>query len=855
MKMAGTEKTLLTAILNPFLASLWAHRHVFFLWSTRGSRAVWTNREGLRLWQRPSLHALATQTPDPTVPWQSIDRIARYLPTTHSRIERIRFYLDGRDLNLSCQCEWMDLNDEHFMLVHGLDLIPSSGPARSSARTDHDDAVSLIDGLHAPLLAFTSTGKLLLANASATTLLDHSPHPKHDQTTWMDALGRQAIAIIAGHHDPQDTSTVENINFLQKIQVFHLDGHRNTLALALLREAPDSPDACSDQTPSHDADTGTSGTKELLSLAAYPFSEHPIEHDAIKIGAARPLNENGKTRTGLEKVANVFPFTGVPVRIREESSQLEPAERDSFREIARALGARIEGDPDDMSSSASPLQDENISNAILPPANDDHAASWDEIVHMLDRIPSGILIYRDEQPVYANHNFLNLFGYASFEDLSQSASISDFLPQIMHNGPDGTIGSARLQAIQWAGQRAMLLNVHRDTATNTGRADPCTQSGPYGETTETTRIRQLSRILAFAVDGLVTIDQSGFITHLSDQTTGLLNCAPHDWIGQPLETLFTPASQTIILECLDNARRSNTNRNDSEHRVSICKTDGNELTFTVRIRPMDDDPNGYWVILHRVDDSKQYETDLIAARKAAEAENEQKSNFLAKASHEIRTPLNSIIGFAEMILEKDLSCKEQERFLSYVRDIHSSGKYLLCLVNDLLDLSKIEAGKQVLNVTNVNVNEIARHSLDMLQPDAIRNRIILRQNLSHPLPDVRADRRCLHQILLNLLSNAIKFNKPGGQVLISTNITSTNAVRIRVRDTGIGMTPQQLDGALEAFCQVHAPVFNQKVTGTGLGLPLAKALTEANKGFFSLSSAPQKGTLAEITFPETSAFM
>jgi signal transduction histidine kinase len=226
-------------------------------------------------------------------------------------------------------------------------------------------------------------------------------------------------------------------------------------------------------------------------------------------------------------------------------------------------------------------------------------------------------------------------------------------------------------------------------------------------------------------------------------------------------------------------------------------------------------------------------------------------DFLAKVSHEVRTPLNSIIGFAELMLQERFGAIGNKRYSGYVEDIHQSGLYALSLLNDLLDISKLEAGKFELNFTAVDVPELVEDCAASLQPLAKRSRIVLRTSLATDLPAVVADPRRLKQILLNLLTNAIKFTKEGGQVIVSGTLVD-GELRIRVRDDGVGMTQDEIAFAMQPFHQLDtAP---RKQTGTGLGLPVTKALVDANRARLVLSSEPGIGTSADVIFPAERLF-
>jgi signal transduction histidine kinase len=255
-------------------------------------------------------------------------------------------------------------------------------------------------------------------------------------------------------------------------------------------------------------------------------------------------------------------------------------------------------------------------------------------------------------------------------------------------------------------------------------------------------------------------------------------------------------------------------------------------------------------VLRDITHWKNVESELIAARRSAEAANAQKSDFLAKISHEIRTPLNAIIGFSEVMMGERFGPIGNERYRSYLHDIHVSGAHLLSLINDLLDLSKIEAGKVDLAFEAVPVNAAIQECVALMQPQANRERIIIRTSLANDVPNVVADPRSFRQIMLNLMSNAVKFTRAGGQVIVSSSLEASGEVVVRIRDTGIGMSEKDIETALKPFRQV-AIQRDDREHGTGLGLPLTKALVEANRATFSIDSAVNQGTLVKITFPTT----
>jgi signal transduction histidine kinase len=227
-----------------------------------------------------------------------------------------------------------------------------------------------------------------------------------------------------------------------------------------------------------------------------------------------------------------------------------------------------------------------------------------------------------------------------------------------------------------------------------------------------------------------------------------------------------------------------------------------------------------------------------------------RSDFLARVSHEIRTPLNTIIGFCEVMLEERFGPVGNDRYRQYLNDIHSSGGRLVALVDDLVDLSRIEAGRLELDFTSVAINDLVAQCVATFQPQANQARIIIRSSLSPKLPQVVADMRSVRQIVLNLLANSIKLSNAGGQVIISTALTDCGEVVLRVRDSGAGMSATEITAAIAPFNEL-ATSTRFGSGGADLRLALTKALAEANRAQFHIESKVSAGTLVEIGFPAT----
>jgi PAS domain S-box-containing protein len=620
-----------------------------------------------------------------------------------------------------------------------------------------------------------------------------------------------------------------------------------------------------------------------------------------------PTDLETAVETPNEMLRNVVPFRPMS---EPKAPVLTPVENNAFNELARQLSARLESEhvtfAPPVESSTSDVVVEPPAAAEIPkktyePTQEPFQATTHETIQgtiheqpswltrpeppargetrrdkaLLDLMPVGILIYRLDRLLYANSAFLTRMGYASLHALEQAGGLDALYvePGVSSTSSTSDTGTpvtisanqtskdhassehssapatdAHLFTISWDDESALAL-----IFANAGvpGAQIAAAMIPAVEVSEPAvghaNAEDLGAILDTTAEGIVMFDAQGNINSCNRSAEALFGHDGKQLIQHNLVDLFAPESQPAVMDYLSSIKSNGVTSLLDAGREALARVHGGGLipvSMTMG-RTRHDGPN-FFAVFRDLSQAKKSESELQQARRTADRAANAKADMLARISHEVRTPLNAIIGFAEVMIGERFGALGNERYVEYMKDIRASGERVIAIINDLLDLSRIETGKLDLAFANQNLNDLVESCVAVMQPQANRERIIIRTSLAHMLPPVIADARALRQITLNLIGNSIHLANAGGQVIVSTALSDFGEVVLRVRDTGHGLNDNEVAAAMEPFRT--QPPSDQASDGSGVNLSLTKALVEANRAQFQIKTGPRSGTLIEILF-------
>jgi PAS domain S-box-containing protein len=802
----------LTTSPLPTLEDLRNAPHSAWLWDGVRGRIVWANQAGIKLFDCQSVFDLIDRPFDIREPGiETIAELTHSLKRGETCNALLHFPSVGLITPLACSCNLHSLADGRAGL-----LVVAAKPAEADQTLDPQFAISAFLQMPVAVAFVSRNGDISHKNACAAQMFDST------------SLGQ----FMASAERAEE--------FLKRLQSISLVSQIETIA-------------------------GRLGQREVR-LTLQKMSADDAAY-------AMMILDDITERRNIERQINAEPSIAQGTKSYPDQA---------FEVLARTLKDTIQEDTRllETASKATPQPAKQPPPVPVPQAKAAFDLVPKTISNALEQTGAAIAILKDNKPVFVSKKAIDLIGYES----AQAMLTDDVLwgSLVAHKSTNSEmqllIGDGRYilvhvraSSIPWLSGPAQQFIFEAPksnpveslvVAKKPARLVPDAETIPIEivvpalqpiATAETLAIDDdLRRILDIASDGIATLDREGRILSLSAGAEAIFGYRIAEVFEKSLADLLSPESRKLFNDYLSGLESPGLAAvfNDGREMTAVVKQGGSvPIFFTLGRLHSETSKAAYAAVMRDITSWKRTEKELRLAKDVAEEASRQKSEFLARISHELRTPLNAIIGFSEVMRLGQFGDIKNDKYRGYINDIHASGGYLLSLINDLLDLSKIEAGKMELNFTAVSVGDATEHAVRLLQDVATRGRVLVRRSFAEKLPRVVADLRALRQIMLNVLSNAIKFTDPGGQVIISAQITRDGELALSIKDTGIGMNAAQIKEALEPFKRVET--VGRETQGTGLGLSLTKALVEANRAKFELSSEPGHGTLIEIVFPTT----
>lgn len=494
------------------------------------------------------------------------------------------------------------------------------------------------------------------------------------------------------------------------------------------------------------------------------------------------------------------------------------------------------------------------------------AESEERYRRVVEGSPDAIIVSSDDRIVYVNEAALTLFGATSEAALvgrerrELRIAGEEDRPEMRSSGPggagrraqieyqkrlrlDGTVVDVDVSSVRilWHGAEALLTTMRDVTARTRAQAAL--------EETERRLAAAASNFPGAIYQRLMDVDGNVSYPFVSRGIKELIGVEPEDIMASPeLLTDVVPFEvRSRIREAIEMSARDMA---PYEIEAPVFSRNGNRvwLRSVARPRPHVDGGVIWDGVFHDITERTLARQALQAAKDEAEAANRAKSYFLANVSHELRTPLNAVIGYSEVLRDEIFGPMEHDKYHEYSKDIHASGTHLLELIEDILDLSKIETGNIVVDEKDIDVVAMMEETMRIAAPAVQKGNFDLSVDVASEFPILQADETRLRQVLLNLLSNAFKFTPEGGQIAVTVNINEDGEPEFSVRDTGIGIAAEDIPHVLAPFGRVQQPTVDNE-RGTGLGLPLSKSLVEMHGGAFRISSTFGVGTEVKFTLP------
>ena len=475
----------------------------------------------------------------------------------------------------------------------------------------------------------------------------------------------------------------------------------------------------------------------------------------------------------------------------------------------------------------------------------------------------GTIVHRDGKFLYVNETLAHMVGVDSIDELMASGKgIADFihpedLPTVAANiqgrleGREDVPLNYAFRLIRrdgsqiWVDCRASIVDWDGEPAVLAALFDISEQKAAEEARLQTEEL--FRRIFQTSPD-IITL------TRLTDGSYVDVNESFLNFFGFERDEVIGKTSQDLGIWAEPDTRDKFVAKLGESGRIenfeaSVNMRDGSQSLINMVGAALDIGGEDLLLLISRdITDQHQQREELRESKESAELANRTKSEFLANMSHELRTPLNAILGFSEAITREMFGPIKERRYVEYAQDIHTSGRHLLEIINDILDLSKVEAGKLELEIDEVSVSETFQQCLRLVNERAVYAGLLIKLEVSDESVRILADQRRMKQVFINLLSNAIKFTREGGEIHLTCKVTEDGGCEMAVSDNGVGMDEEGIKKALTPFGQVDSSLARQK-EGAGLGIPLVIAFVEMMGARLVLESVIDVGTTVTIIFP------
>jgi PAS domain S-box-containing protein len=815
------------------------------LWDVARGRVVWANAAGIALFDSQSLFDLIDRPFDSSeAGLVSLRELASELNEGASQTGDFAFPSVGIETPISCSCSLRKLADGR----HGVLMVQqrSVQPTLSEAPAGLQVAMQL---LPTPVVIFNRQGTVIYKNDSASTFFADGESKTvetflAERKLVIPFARLEAASLVSqsgkteGRHGPREVM----------IALRRLDNSEPAFAVATIDDVTDRRALAArmshlvedeDQVQNIDQDVAFRkvGQSIIDEMSASDEAKERPEQSPAPEGATRPTEVQQKTQLepATPKVASGGRQRTIPDTIKQAMERSGEAviimQRNALAFATERAASLFEFDScDDLIAST----DLATTLSTLGPSLEEH-----EFV-----TAKGNIVVADAMVT----SIPWLHGPARQFRIKPARSPRP-KQQLLTTGPT----SLPANGVTW--QLPPAVTARATSApelenSDTMLAETVLQARPGGDFHAATE--EIQAILDVVNDGIITLDSKARILSFSAGAESIFGTSIGDVIGLPLTNLLHATSIPVFdnyVASLQQPGLASVFNDGREVLAKIGDSGTMPLFLTLGRLKLQSSDAVFCAVVRDITQWKRTEAELRAAKEAAEKVSAQKSDFLARIGHELRTPINAILGFSDLMRRDKGDALRHEKYLGYAHDIHASGTHLLSLINDLLDLSKAEAGRMDMTFGAVSISDVVDYATRMLEREAAERGVIMRTSISEKLPRVVADLRAMRQILINMVSNAVKYTDAGGEVTVSANVGKTGQLKLRIRDTGIGMTEAEIGNALEPFKRIATQ--GRETLGTGLGLPLTKALAEANRASFDITSEPGRGTTVEITFPTT----